>query len=90
MFGYACLDAGFNISQVSRSYGLSKTNEALHLKTSKFWPRENGNNNSDCYKTDPKMPDVSVFNFSGNFPSASASLFTIECPCGFYVNRNIC
>ena len=63
MFGYACLDAGFNISQVSRSYGLSKTNEALHLKTSKFWPRENGNNNSDCYKTDPKMPDVSVFNF---------------------------
>ena len=70
----------FKYLMVSRSYGLSKTDEALHLKQWKFWARDNSNNNSDCCRNDPRTPNIHVSNCSCYCPSTSVSLVQDSMP----------
>ena len=73
----------FEYVMVSWSYDLSKTDEALNLKQWKFWVRNNGNNNSDCFENDPRMANIYVSNCSCYCPSTAVSLVQESMPLRF-------
>ena len=74
----------FEYLMVSRSYGLSKTDEALDLKLYiKILGENNGNNNSDCFKNNPRTANIYVSNCSCYFPSTTVSFVQDSMPLRF-------
>ena len=68
---------------LSWSYGLSKTDEALDPKQQKFWARDNGNNNSDCYENDPRTPNIFASYCSCHLLSTTVSFIQDSMPLRF-------
>ena len=73
----------FKYLMVSRSYGVSKADEALNLKELRFWVRNNGNNNGNCFKNDPRTANIYVSNCSCYCPYIAVSLVQDSMPIRF-------